>query len=109
MAGKIIGFVVSFGCAILFYYIGVYAQKLEKPIWFWSGTEVKPSQITDVKRYNKENALMWKVYSIWYFAAGASGIWSAIALFILLLMSCSVGLVILVLWYQHIFKKYKVK
>ena len=32
MAGKIIWWIASFGCAILFYAIGAYAQKLEKPM-----------------------------------------------------------------------------
>ena len=61
MAGKIICCVISFGCAILFYSIGVYAQKSEKPMWFWSGTEVNTSQVTDIPKYNRENAIMWKL------------------------------------------------
>lgn len=34
MAGKIIMWAVSFGCASLFFAIGVYAQKLKKPMGF---------------------------------------------------------------------------
>ena len=90
MAGKIIGWVVAFGCAILFYGIGVYAQKLEKPMWFWSGTEVDATKITDV-------------------AAGVAQIWSAIAYAIILVLSCTVGLAILIRTYQQISKKYSVK
>ena len=55
MVGKIIWWIVSYGCAILFFAIGVYALKRKKPMWFWSGTEVDASQITDIKQYNKEN------------------------------------------------------
>ena len=109
MAGKIIGWVVAFGCAILFYGIGVYAQKLEKPMWFWSGTEVDATKIKDVKQYNAENATMWKWYSLWYVAAGVAQIWSAIAYAIILVLSCTVGLAILIRTYQQISKKYSVK
>ena len=70
MAGKIIMWIVAFGCAIMFYSIGAYAKRLEKPMWFWSGVEVDPSQIKDVAKYNNENSVMWKLYSLWYFASG---------------------------------------
>jgi len=109
MVGKIIWWIVSFGCTILFYSIGVYAQKLEKPMWFWSGSEVDASQITDVKKYNKENGIMWKLYSLWYFAAGLAEIWNTIAALIILVLSCTVGIVILIRSYKKIYEKYRVR
>ena len=109
MAGKIIWWVVSFGCAILFYAIGAYAQKLEKPMWFWSGSEVKAEQITDIKQYNKENGVMWKLYSLWYAAAGLAEIWNTIVALIILVLSCTVGIVILVRSYLKIYRKYTVQ
>lgn len=108
MAGKIIMCVVSFGCAILFYSIGIYAQKLKRPMSFWSGSEIDASQITDVGQYNKENGLMWKLYSLWYFAAGLAEIWNTIIAVIFLVSSCTVGLALLVRSYNRIFKKYSV-
>ena len=108
MAGKIIMWVVNSGCAMLFFGIGVYAQKLEKPMWFWSGTEVPASAITDIKQYNKENGIMWKLYSLWYLAAGIAEIWSGIAAVIFLILGCSVGIVLLVITYNRIYRKYKV-
>ena len=109
MAGKIIMWIVSFGCAILFFSIGVYAQKLKKPMWFWSGSEVDASQITDVKKYNKENGIMWKLYSLWYFASGIAEFCSSVAALVFLLSGCSIGLVILVASYNRIYKKYSIK
>jgi len=109
MAGEIIWWIVSFGCAILFYAIGAYAQKLEKPMWFWSGTEVKAEQITDIKRYNKENGVMWKLYSLWYLAAGLAEIWNTVIALIILILGCSVGIVILVHSYLKIYRKYTVQ
>ena len=107
MAGKIICFVTSLGCAALFYFIGVHAQKREKPMAFWSGSEVPESDITDTKQYNKENAIMWKLYSLWYVLAGVAVIWSEIAFGTLLMLACTVGFVQLILTYRHIYKKYK--
>ena len=109
MAGKIIWCIVSFGCANLFFAIGVYAQKREKPMWFWSGSEVDASEITDVKRYNKENGVMWKQYSLWYFAAGLAEFWNSIIALIFLVLGCTVGLVLLVGSYNRIYKKYRVQ
>lgn len=109
MTGKIIMWVVTFGCALLFFGIGVYARRLDKPMWFWTGTEVDPSTISDIKKYNKENAIMWQTYSLWYFASGIAEIWSSIVALVFLLLGCSIGLVILVAWYSRIYKKYRNK
>ena len=106
MAGKMIMYSVCFCCAILFFAIGVYAQKMKKPMWFWSGSEVDPSQITDIKQYNKENGIMWQIYSLWYFAAGLAEIWNTIASLILLVLSGTIGLAVLVRSYNKIYKKY---
>lgn len=109
MVGKIIWWIVSYGCAILFFAIGVYALKRKKPMWFWSGTEVDASQITDIKQYNKENGIMWILYSLWYFEAGLTEIWSTTIALVLLVSSCTVGIVLLICTYNKIYKKYKVK
>ena len=108
MAGKIIMLSVSFGCAILFFTIGVYAKNLKKPMWFWSGSEVDALQIADVKQYNKENGVMWQLYSLWYFAAGLAEIWNTIIALILLVLSCTVGIALLVGSYNKIYKKYRI-
>ena len=107
MVGKIICCVISFGCAILFYSIGAYAQKSEKPMWFWSGTEVNTSQVTDIPKYNRENAIMWKCYSLWYVAGGVAALLNVIAFAIILTLSCTVGLGLLIWAYERIYKKYK--
>ena len=43
--------------------IGVYAWRRKKPMWFWSGTKVRESEISDVPAYNRANAIMWICYS----------------------------------------------
>lgn len=107
MVGSIIWYITMFGCAALFCGIGLYARKLEKPMWFWSGSTVDPASITDVKAYNSENARMWFLYSLWYWGAGFVWIWHETAALIALVLGCTVGIGILVGTYQKIEKKYK--
>jgi len=109
MVEKIICWLVTFGSAVLFYSIGVYAQRREKPMWFWSGTRVEADQITDIKQYNTENGTMWKWYSLWFAAAGLAEIWSSIAMLIFLVLSGTVGLAVLIRSYKKVYKKYSVK
>ena len=109
MAGTIIWCLVVFGCAILFLSIGIYANNREKPMWFWSGTVVDASTISDVKAYNKENAKMWIFFSLWFFAAGIVHFFSKGLSIALLLASCFIGIPILVITFTKIEKKYTIK
>ena len=107
MVGAIIWYVTMFGCAALFFGIGLYADRLEKPMWFWSGSTVDAATLTDVKAYNRENAIMWKWYSAWYWVAGLAWIWSTTVALVAFFAGCSVGIVFLVRTYLKIEKKYK--
>lgn len=108
MVEKIICIAIAFSCAIVFYSIGIYAKKLKKPMTFWSGSKIDASQITDVEEYNRENSIMWKLYSLWYVAAGSSAIWSSMAYLVLLTLSWTLGLGLLIWTYTRIYNKYKV-
>ena len=107
MAGTIIWCVTIFGCAALFFGLGIYAWKLDKPMWFWAGSEVDPKTITDLKAYNRENAKMWMWYSVWYWFSGISWFWNEGIALTALILSCSVGIGLLIYHFQKIEKKYK--
>ena len=109
MAGTIIMCVVCFGCAVLFFSIGVYAKKLQKPMHFWSGVAVDASRITDIGQYNRENGVMWQLYSLWYLAAGISGIFHSLLALVFLILGCTAGTAILVCSYNRIYQKYSAK
>lgn len=106
MVGKIVCWTVAFGCAALFYGIGVYAQRLQRPMSFWAGRAVDPATVTDTPAYNRENGIMWKRYSLWYAAAGVAEIWSEIAFLAILVLSATLGLALLIRSYRRICKKY---
>jgi len=109
MAGRIIMCLVCFGCAVLFFAIGIYAQKREKPMWFWADTAVDASQITDIRQYNKENGILWKRYSLWFWAAGLAEFWNTLASVAVLVLGCTAGIALLIRGYNRIYKKYSVQ
>ena len=109
MAADLIWYIIMFACAALFVGIGVYARKRKEPMWFWSGSTVLPEEITDVKAYNEANGKMWISYSLWYFASAIAEIWSSGVALAILIASCTVGMVILVVTYNRIYKKYSTK
>ena len=103
----------GFGIGAIFYGIGVWASKRPDPMHFWTGPTVDPKTISDVSAYNQENARMWKVYSVPFWLAGLLQILSAwipqlaIAVAVLLVTSCTAGLVWLIWKYGRIKKKYR--
>ena len=109
MIGKIIMCIISFGCGILFFAIGSYAKRLEKPMWFWSGSEVDATKITDVKKYNKANCIMWQSYSLFFWLSGILEFFTPIFAVIFLFVGSTFGSLILIFVYNKILEKYQVK
>ena len=109
MAELLIMLGTTFGCGILFFAIGVYAFNRKDPMWFWAGSEVDNSSITDVKGYNRENGIMWMVYSFCYFVSGATYVFAPNFSVAVLLIGGTVGIAALIFVYKRIYNKYKVK
>ena len=108
MEGKIIMCVISLMCAALFFSIGSYAKKSHKPMGFWSGSKVDASRISDIKKYNNANGIMWQLYSLFYFGSAFSAFLSPIISAILLIMDCTLGFVFLIVGYNKICGKYMI-
>lgn len=65
MAGTIITAIVFGVCASIFLTIGKSQINSEEPVGFYTGAEpFMASQISDVKRWNKNHGSMWMVYGI---------------------------------------------
>lgn len=114
MFGIILMSVMCFASGIMFYGIGVHAQKSRTPVSFWSGTRVLPEQVQDIPAYNQANAKMWKIYSLPYFLAAVSAlgcIWKHWFTYVVLawIAACSVGIFVLIRIYRKIEKKYVVE
>ncbi len=112
IAGAIIMALCCGLCALTFLAIGMFAERAQKPVSFWSGTNVPPEKVRDVPGYNHANAVMWKLYSVPYWAAGILGIlglWGqgfVIASAVVLSLACVPGLFFLIGRYRAIEKRY---
>ena len=93
--------------AAFFTGLGVYAMRHRKPMWFWSGSEVKPWEIKDIPAYNRANGWMWIVYSLGFWAAALLGLLHVPAAGLFMALWCLGGIPVLVLAYKRIYKKYK--
>ena len=76
---------------------------------FYSGIKVESSSIKDIKKYNYANSIMWKCYALWYLLTALMHSISPFVATIMLMLSCTLGLIILVYTYKQIEKKYKIE
>lgn len=107
MTADIIWLICTWGCAALFTGFSLYARRLKKPMWFWSGSEVPSYKIKDIPAYNKANGIMWSRYSVPFWISGISFFWYRIFAVVLLVLACTVGIIWLIRYYEKISKKYE--
>jgi len=107
MTETIVFSVIVWLCGIIFFIIGIFAWKRKTPMHFWSGTEVKESEISDIPAYNRANGIMWTVYSTGYLISGCLALVRETYAGILLLVAlCFPGIILLVYTYQKIYRCY---
>ena len=104
----LIWYITMIPCSALLTGIGIYAWNRKKPMWFWSGSSVKETEISDVTAYNHANGIMWVVYSIIYWIATFAGIWNSVIAVSLIIAGGAIGLPLLVVVYKGIYARYKV-
>ena len=92
--------------AAFFTGLGVYAMKRKKPMWFWSGSEVKAWQIRDIPAYKRANGWMWIGYSLGFWAAAGLSFLQVPAAGILTAIWCLGGIPLLIMVYRRIYTKY---
>ena len=54
---KVLWLLILVPVSALFTGIGIYAARRKEPMWFWSGTQVRKEEISDVRAYNRANGL----------------------------------------------------
>ena len=101
-----------FAGGAVFFGIGVYAGRKKGPMNFWAGEQIAPESVTDIPAYNRQNALMWKWYSLSYFLTGLCALlsiwsrgWNYICLGVLVLGCCG-GMIAVICRYRNIRRKY---
>ena len=93
--------------AAFFTGIGIFAWTRKKPMWFWSGSTVKESEITDVPAYNRANGIMWICFSLIYWGAAVLGIFNVEAVGVVIGVGTLVGIVALIVAYKKIYNRYR--
>lgn len=96
-------------CGIVFVAIGIWAFCRKAPMHFWAGSTVPAESITDVKKYNKANGIIWTVAAIPYFISGIIAFFDFNIASIILTISCFGGLLFLFIAYTFIYKHFSVK
>ena len=99
--------IITIPIGIFFTALGIYSMNRKKPMWFWSGTTVNEEEIKDIHSYNKENGIMWIVYSIIYYAGGIASLYIENIGGVIVLAGSLIGTPLLIVAYEHILKKYR--
>ncbi len=97
---------ITIPVAAFFTGLGIYARRRKKPMWFYSGSEVKPWQIRDIPAYNRANGRMWLLFSLIFWAAALLSLFDTPAAGILLAVGCLAGIPGLVIAYRRIYRNY---
>ncbi|MGI6358684.1 MAG: hypothetical protein ACOX2K_08350 [Bacillota bacterium] len=97
-------------CALVFISMGQFALKRRSPMHFWAGTTVQADEISDVRAYNRANAVMWFTYGALFALAGVcSALFDGTVGGIMVGILSLPGLFVLVFVYSRIYRKYRVK
>ena len=107
MTGNIIWAICLCAMGAIFYAISAYADKKKTPMWFVTGGYISPDIISNVKEFNRENATMWRNYSVFYFAAGLIYFFDKTFAIVVLLLACTAGIGWLFWKHGKIMAKYK--
>lgn len=103
----IIWLIIMIPISLLFTGIGIYAWRRKKPMWFWSGSTVKESDISDIAAYNRANGIMWLVFSLVMWVSTILGAMNVKTGGIILIAGCIIGIPTLPIVYGKIYRKYK--
>ena len=103
----IIWLIIMIPISLLFTGIGIYAWRRKKPMWFWSGSTVKESDISDIAAYNRANSIMWLVFSLVMWFSTILGALNVKTGGIILIAGCIIGIPTLPIVYGKIYRKYK--
>ena len=114
MSGEeIFGLIIMVGscwlCAAIFCGVAFWSSKRKDPMHFWTGSTVDPKTISDISSYNRENAVMWYVYSAFYWLSGIVAFFHMMTAVVIMVIAAVPGLLVLVKWYNHIHNKYMIR
>lgn len=98
---------IMLATVMLFGGVGVWALRSKGPVHFWSGTQVKPEEITDIPAYNKANAKMWFCFCVPLVASMLIAPFNMVAAGVTAGAGVLAGIVAVIIVYSRIERKYK--
>lgn len=102
---NIIYFAAIVFCAMVFTGISIWCFKSGKPVSFWAGEKIPVDFVSDVKKYNCANGIMWLIYGLCWFFASIVGLFSIGISAVMVVVLC-LGIGILILIQLQIRKQY---
>lgn len=102
---------IIFICACIaiglgFIIVAVCAACSKNPLSFWAGNKVSEKQITDVKKFNRANLIMWIVAGAVWVITGVLLLCGITFPYWFVLAEGVILIPVLVIWYTIIKKKY---
>lgn len=79
------------------------------PVNFWAGDEVKASEVSDIKAYNRANGFIWAFFTLPQLIAAVLFPINSLAANIFQIGGIVAGIPAIIIVYRHIEKKYKDK
>ena len=107
MKDNIIWLFIMIPVSLLFTGLDVFAWRREKPMWFWSGSTVKESEISDIPAYNRANGIMWLAFSLLMWISTILGAMNMKTGGIVLIAGSAISVPALPVVYGMIYRKYK--
>ena len=105
---KIIWLIIMLPLSVFFTVFGIYAWRRKEPMWFWSGSTVRESEISDIPAYNRANGIMWIIYSLVFWVGSVLGLFQISVAGIVVAVGCLAGIPVLVFVYRKIYAKYSI-
>ncbi len=104
---RLVWSIIMIPLSIFFTCLGVFAWRRKKPMWFYSGSEVKEEEISDIPAYNRANGIMWLAFSGVFWISTVLGIFRQSIAGVFVAVGVLAGIPVLVMVYSRIYKKYK--
>ena len=90
----VVWLVASLTLPLILVGIAIFAWTRKTPVWFYAG--IPSPEVSDVRAFNRANAIAWALFSLPFFAAAGVGVVHRLAAAGIILAGCLFGTPLLV-------------
>ena len=102
--GDLICFGACIFCFLLFAGLGTFVMFSKTPTNFWSGDKFSPEDVSDVKKYNRANAIMWIVYGALYLIPAIVSLFNVLVAGLFIFLLTFIGVPVLIVIYTKVIR-----